>query len=54
MRIEPVWPFYARPALGARPVAPDDVERVRARQRELGVPEAFEWVSDDAFDAGGG
>ncbi|MGW9449930.1 GNAT family N-acetyltransferase [Streptomyces sp. NPDC055632] len=43
------WPFYARPALGYEgevPVAA--VERVRARQRELGVPEAFEWVAETA------
>ncbi|MEV7675665.1 GNAT family N-acetyltransferase [Streptomyces sp. NPDC088752] len=41
------WPFYARPAAGHEgevPVAA--VERVRARQRELGVPEAFEWVAE--------
>lgn len=43
------WPFYARPASGYEgevPVAA--VERVRARQRELGVPEAFEWVAETA------
>lgn len=43
------WPFYARPASGHEgevPVAA--VERVRARQRELGVPEAFEWVAETA------
>ncbi|MFF4161219.1 GNAT family N-acetyltransferase [Streptomyces sp. NPDC001678] len=41
------WPYYARPALG-RPgvVGPEDVARVRARQRELGVPESFEWVAE--------
>lgn len=38
------WPFYARPIPGAGPVTPADVERVRARQRELRVAEAFEWV----------
>ncbi|MFE6103657.1 GNAT family N-acetyltransferase [Streptomyces laurentii] len=41
------WPYYARPTLGHTgevPVAA--VERVRARQRELGVPEAFEWVAE--------
>ncbi|MGW8764712.1 GNAT family N-acetyltransferase [Streptomyces sp. NPDC055815] len=41
------WPYYARPALGHEgevPVAA--VEKVRARQRELGVPEAFEWVAE--------
>ncbi|MEW1904344.1 GNAT family N-acetyltransferase [Streptomyces sp. NPDC086147] len=43
------WPFYARPAPGYEgevPVAA--VERVRARQRELGVPESFEWVAETA------
>ncbi|MDV5146398.1 GNAT family N-acetyltransferase [Streptomyces sp. SBC-4] len=41
------WPFYARPALGhSGDVALDAVEAVRARQRELGVPEAFEWVAE--------
>ncbi|GAA3371381.1 hypothetical protein GCM10020367_21820 [Streptomyces sannanensis] len=43
------WPFYARPTRGATtaPVTADDVDRVRARQRELGIPEAFEWVAED-------
>ncbi|WP_329622855.1 GNAT family N-acetyltransferase [Streptomyces sp. NBC_01255] len=41
------WPFYARPTLGhSGVVALDAVEAVRARQRELGVPEAFEWVAE--------
>ncbi|MFZ3497545.1 GNAT family N-acetyltransferase [Streptomyces sp. 5.8] len=49
------WPYYARPALGAASadgvsVADDvsvaDVERVLARQQELKVPEAFEWVAE--------
>ncbi|MET9318895.1 GNAT family N-acetyltransferase [Streptomyces sp. NPDC003038] len=40
------WPYYARPALGAGGVTAADVERVRARQRELKVPEAFEWVAE--------
>lgn len=41
------WPYYARPALGyGGEVTVADVERVRARQRELGVPEAFEWVAE--------
>jgi ribosomal protein S18 acetylase RimI-like enzyme len=46
------WPFYARPALGWEPgrVTAEDVARVRERQRELGVPEAFEWVGDLAPD----
>ncbi|MEU8778472.1 GNAT family N-acetyltransferase [Streptomyces sp. NPDC048606] len=40
------WGYYARPALGGADATPADVERVRARQRELGVPEAFEWVAE--------
>ncbi|MGW3516582.1 GNAT family N-acetyltransferase [Streptomyces hydrogenans] len=41
------WPFYARPTLGLTGgVSVADVERVRARQRELGLPEAFEWVAE--------
>ncbi|MFF2547953.1 GNAT family N-acetyltransferase [Kitasatospora sp. NPDC058063] len=42
------WPYYARPALGhGGPAATaEDVRRVLERQRELGVPEAFEWVAE--------
>ncbi len=41
------WPYYARPSLGAAgPFSTADVDRVRERQRELGVPESFEWVAD--------
>jgi ribosomal protein S18 acetylase RimI-like enzyme len=41
------WPYYARPRLGATgAVVPADVVAVRERQRELGVPEAFEWVDE--------
>src|SRR5689334_6925583 len=39
------WDYYARPRLGADVITAGDVERVRTRQRELGVPEAFEWVA---------
>ncbi|MEH1099339.1 GNAT family N-acetyltransferase [Micromonospora sp. CPCC 205561] len=41
------WPFYARPRLDANE-APSlaDVAAVRERQRELGLPEAFEWVHE--------
>jgi len=38
------WPYYARPAGGD--VTEADVRALRARQWELGVPEAFEWVVD--------
>ncbi|MEH6377936.1 GNAT family N-acetyltransferase [Streptomyces sp. KLMMK] len=43
------WPYYARPSrgpAGAGPVSAADVLRVRARQRELGLPESFEWVAE--------
>ncbi|MFJ2781501.1 GNAT family N-acetyltransferase [Kitasatospora sp. NPDC087315] len=42
------WPYYARPALGrSGPAATaEDVRLVLARQRELGLPEAFEWVAE--------
>ncbi|MFJ8430645.1 GNAT family N-acetyltransferase [Kitasatospora sp. NPDC094019] len=42
------WPYYARPAPGHQGPAATagDVDRVRARQRELGLPEAFEWVAE--------
>jgi ribosomal protein S18 acetylase RimI-like enzyme len=44
VRESPGWPFYARPIPGARAVDVEDVRRMRARQRSLGVPEVFEWV----------
>lgn len=38
------WGYYARPALGQRDdVGVDDVRQVRARQRELDVPQEIEW-----------
>ncbi|MFJ9644873.1 GNAT family N-acetyltransferase [Streptomyces sp. NPDC004244] len=40
------WPYYARPALGSTGAGTADVERVLARQRQLGVPQAFEWVAE--------
>jgi GNAT superfamily N-acetyltransferase len=42
------WRFYGRPrlGLGEEDVGADDVAAVRARQRELGVREAFEWVHE--------
>ena len=39
------WPYYARPS-GAGAVTAADVQAVRSRQWELGLPEAFEWVVD--------
>lgn len=38
------WPLYARPRLGAVDFSTADVEAVLARQRDLAVPEAIEWV----------
>ncbi|OKI06267.1 acetyltransferase [Streptomyces sp. CB02923] len=42
------WPYYARPARGwtGDAVSAAEVARVRARQRELDLPENFEWVSE--------
>ncbi len=45
VREGPGWPYYARATLGREPSV-SDVTRVLARQRELGVPEAFEWVDE--------
>ncbi|MGD0602188.1 MAG: GNAT family N-acetyltransferase [Streptosporangiaceae bacterium] len=43
------WPYYARPLRGARPpVTSTDVRAVRARQRELIIPESFEWIEQIA------
>lgn len=47
----PGWPYYARPRLGARPgITTADVRAVRARQRELVIPESFEWIEQAAPD----
>jgi ribosomal protein S18 acetylase RimI-like enzyme len=41
------WRYSGRPRLGlAHDVGADDVAVVRARQRELGVRESFEWVHE--------
>ncbi|MEU4120476.1 GNAT family N-acetyltransferase [Kitasatospora sp. NPDC028055] len=47
-RGETGWHYYARPTPGhGGPAATaDDVRRVLERQRELGLPEAFEWVAE--------
>lgn len=46
-RSEGGWPFYARPRLGAVTApAAADITTVRARQRELGLPESFEWIHE--------
>ncbi|MER6344608.1 GNAT family N-acetyltransferase [Streptomyces sp. NPDC001595] len=55
VRKEPGAPYYGGPGharpTGDGPVTAADVERVRARQRELGVPEAFEWLAEAAPEA---
>ncbi|MFE7129837.1 GNAT family N-acetyltransferase [Streptomyces sp. NPDC057638] len=41
------WPHFARPSRGVPDgVTAADVARVRARQRQLGVAERFEWVAE--------
>ncbi len=43
------YPYYARPRAGARgPVSAADIRAVRARQRELLIPESFEWIERTA------
>jgi ribosomal protein S18 acetylase RimI-like enzyme len=44
------WPYYARPRLGAQTPSAADITAVRQRQRDLGVPEAFEWVHETTPD----
>ena len=45
------FPYYARPRLGQRaPLTADAVRAVRARQRELRLPESFEWIEQSAPD----
>jgi GNAT superfamily N-acetyltransferase len=48
VREPPGWPYYARPRPGVAAAEVSDVEAVRARQRDLGVPQAFEWVHEVA------
>lgn len=52
------WPFYARPTLGGPGgFTAGDVVAVRARQRQLHVPESLEWVAEvtpDLADAARG
>ncbi len=47
------WPYYARPRpghgrAGGPAISPDDIRAVRARQRELLIPESFEWIDEAA------
>jgi len=45
------WPFYARPRVGAgEPPSAADIMAARERQRDLGLPEAFEWVHETTPD----
>jgi ribosomal protein S18 acetylase RimI-like enzyme len=48
LRTDPAgFHYYARPRLGlTTPVTAADVDAVRRRQRELGVPENLEWVHE--------
>ena len=46
VRHGPGWPYYARPIPGADLPTQDEVAAVRTRQRDLGVPEALEWIHD--------
>lgn len=54
VRRKPGAPYYGGPghaqptAEGASAVTAADIARVRARQRELGMPEAFEWLAEVA------
>jgi ribosomal protein S18 acetylase RimI-like enzyme len=51
--IGPGWPYYARPARQrgqGRNISPGDIRAVRARQRELLIPESFEWIDEAAPD----
>ena len=42
-----IWPYYARPIPGSgATIEPGDVEKVRARTDELGLPFSLEWVVD--------
>ncbi|MFD0823388.1 GNAT family N-acetyltransferase, partial [Micromonospora zhanjiangensis] len=45
------FPYYARPRIdGPGPPSAADLAAVRERQRELGLPEAFEWVHERVPD----
>ena len=50
VREGPGWPFYARPRLGASTPSAADITATRQRQRDLGCPEAFEWVHETTPD----
>lgn len=42
----PGWRYYARPSPGAGSITAEHVREVRAREREVGMPEAIEWVRE--------
>jgi ribosomal protein S18 acetylase RimI-like enzyme len=44
------WPYYARPVIGGPTPSAGEIVDVRRRQRDLGVPEAFEWVHETSPD----
>ena len=44
------WPYYARPRPGSPTPSAAEVSEVRARQRDLGLPEVFEWVHETSPD----
>ncbi|BAL86790.1 putative GCN5-related N-acetyltransferase [Actinoplanes missouriensis 431] len=44
------WPYYARPRPGSHTPSAADLVETRRRQRDLGVPEAFEWVHESMPD----
>jgi ribosomal protein S18 acetylase RimI-like enzyme len=48
----PGWRYYARPTPGAGPFTAEHVEQVRAREREIGMPETIEWVRELAPNVG--
>jgi len=47
--VGPGWPYYARARVDERlPIGAADMRSVRARQRELLIPESFEWIGQTA------
>jgi ribosomal protein S18 acetylase RimI-like enzyme len=45
----PGWPYYARPRPGhTGQITAAHVREVRSRQRELNVPQSFEWIEQSA------
>src|SRR6202023_1139373 len=49
------WPYYARPRRGSRPpITAADARAERGRQRELIIPESFEWIEQTAPEMAAG